>query len=107
MMSPEARRRAFVERAPEPIPAAALYGQLGQWAREMDLPLPVTHLLEIFLVAPAGTGGATGDAAVMTHPGVGPPDSIGVRVGDWNTGTVWLRQANRHLRVLRTPRVAA
>ena len=34
---------------------------------------------------------------LMTHPGVGPLTALGVRVGDWNAGTLSLREANRQL----------
>ena len=34
---------------------------------------------------------------LMTHPGVGSADGLSVRVGDWNTRTLSLRQADRQL----------
>jgi len=35
---------------------------------------------------------------LSTHPGVGPLTGAGLRVGDWNARTFWLRQADCQLR---------
>lgn len=43
MMSREARFAAYVDVEPQEIPNDALYGQMGRWARAMELPLSIAY----------------------------------------------------------------